>query len=153
MRKYTIKNFKAQFPNDDACLEWLVRNRWPEGITCAKCQRVTKHHKRSNRPLYMCDNCGTDVAPMAGTIMEHSSTPLTSWFHAMFLMASTRCGISAKQLEREIGVTYKTAWRMFRQIRSMLTENVILEGSSVEADDTYVGGVRPGKRGRGAEGK
>ena len=161
MKNYTIKDFKIQFPDDNACLEWLVHNRWPEGITCAKCQRVTRHHKRSTRPLYTCDNCGTDVAPMAGTIMEHSSTPLTSWFHAMFLMASTRCGISAKQLERELGVTYKTAWRIFKQIRSMLAENVTLEGSSVEIDATWVGGkaknMHKAKReklgGRGTAGK
>ena len=77
---------------------------------------------------------------MAGTIMAKSSTPLRSWFYAMYLMASTRCGISAKQLERELGVTYKTAWRIFKQIRSMLAEDISLEGSSVEVDATFVGG-------------
>ncbi|MBF8267224.1 MAG: transposase [Dehalococcoidia bacterium] len=161
MRKYTFKTFDAQFPNDDACLEWLKQNRWPNGITCEACQRVTKHYRVTRRPAYACEFCGKMISPMAGTIMEKSSTPLRSWFHAMFLMASTRCGISAKQLERELGVTYKTAWRMFRQIRSMLGENVILEGSSVEVDETYVGGksmnrhkaFRDGKRGRGAAGK
>ena len=161
MKHYTIKDFNTQFPDDEACLEWLVRNRWPTGITCAKCQRVTKHHKRHDRPAYSCDICGTDVSPMAGTILEKSSTPLRSWFYAMFLMASTRCGISAKQLERELGVTYKTAWRIFKQIRSMLTEDVVLDGSSVEADETYVGGKdknrhesrRSHVRGRGAGGK
>ena len=80
--------------------------------------------------------------------MEKSSTPLRSWFYAMFLMASTRCGISAKQLERELGVTYKTAWRIFKQIRSMLTDNVTLEGSSVEADETYVAGKAKNRHGR-----
>jgi transposase-like protein len=80
------------------------------------------------------------ISPMAGTIMEKSSTPLRLWFYGMFLMASTRCGISAKQLERELGVTYKTAWRIFKQIRSMLAENIMLEGSSVEVDATFVGG-------------
>lgn len=90
---------------------------------------------------------------MAGTILEKTSTPLRYWFYAMYLMASTRCGISAKQLQRETGVTYKTAWRMFNQIRSMLGDNGDLEGSSVEVDETYIGGRRRGKRGRGAEGK
>ena len=93
--------------------------------------------------------------------MEHSSTPLRSWFYAMFLMASTRCGISAKQLERELGVTYKTAWRIFKQIRSMLAEDVTLEGSSVEIDATFFGGkaknMHKAKReklgGRGTAGK
>lgn len=140
MNRYTFNNFNEQFPTDDSCLEWLVNNRWPEGITCAKCERVTKHHKATSRKVYACDRCGFHVSPTAGTIMEHSSTPLRLWFYGMFLMASTRCGISAKQLERELGVTYKTAWRMFKQIRSMLAEDVTLEGSSVEIDATFVGG-------------
>ena len=131
MKKYTIRHFDAQFPNDDACLEWLKNNRWPDGITCPTCERVTKHHKVTGRPVYACDSCGHHVSPMAGTIMAKSSTPLRSWFYAMYLMASTRCGISAKQLERELGVTYKTAWRIFKQIRSMLAEDISLEGSSV----------------------
>ena len=89
-------------------------------------------------------NGGHHFSPMAGTIMEHSSTSMRFWFYAMYLMASTRCGISAKQLGRELGVTYKTAWRMFKQIRSMLTEDITeditLEGLSVEIDATLVGG-------------
>jgi transposase-like protein len=90
---------------------------------------------------------------MAGTILEHSSTQLRLWFHAIFLVASTRCGISAKQLQRETGVTYKTAWRMFKQIRSMLNEDVMNLLGEVEVDESYYGGRRRGKRGRGAAGK
>ena len=161
MQRYTIRQFEAQFPTDEACLEWLVQNRWPEGISCQKCERVTKHHKVTARPVYACDRCGAHVSPMAGTVMEHSSTPMRLWFYAMFLMASTRCRISAKQLERELGVTYKTAWRMFKQIRSMLAEDITLEGSSVEIDATFVGGkaknMHKAKRerlgGRGTVGK
>ncbi|MGC1371689.1 MAG: IS1595 family transposase [Candidatus Sulfotelmatobacter sp.] len=86
---------------------------------------------------------------MAGTIFEHSSTSLRLWYYAMYLMASTRCGISAKQIQRETGVTYKTAWRMFRQIRSLLSEtDMQLEGSAVEMDETYFGGVRKYGTGR-----
>jgi transposase-like protein len=151
--QYTIRDFKIDFPNDEACLEWLKNSRWHSGIHCVKCNKVTKHHHVSKRTSYACDECGNHVYPMAGTILEKSSTSLTTWFHAMFLMANTRCGISAKQLERETGVTYKTAWRMFRQIRSMLADDISLEGSSVEVDETYIGGRRRGKRGRGAEGK
>jgi transposase len=77
---------------------------------------------------------------MAGTIFQDTRTPLRSWFHAVFLMASTRCGISAKQLQREIGVTYKTAWRMFRQIRSLLNEPPSKLSGEVEIDETYIGG-------------
>ena len=86
---------------------------------------------------------------MAGTIFEKSATSLRLWYYAMYLMASTRCGISAKQIQRETGVTYKTAWRMFRQIRSLLSESDMqLEGEAVEMDETYVGGRRRGRRGR-----
>jgi len=70
-----------------------------------------------SRKVYECDFCGYQISPTAGTILHKSPTPLTHWFYAMFLMASTRTGISAKQLERELGVTYKTAWRMFSQMR------------------------------------
>ena len=139
-QKYTLKDFEAQFPNDDACLEWLKDYLYPEGIFCAKCERVTKHHKVASRRSYSCDYCGHHVHPTADTIYHKSSTPLRLWFYAIYLMASTRCGISAKQLERELGVTYKTAWRMFKQIRSMLSESADPLSGKVEVDETYVGG-------------
>ncbi len=153
MNKYSRKDYEKDFPDDVACLEWLKERRWPDGVYCEKCKQITKHYRVTNRSSYACKVCGNHVYPMAGTILEHSSTPLRVWFHAMFLIANTRCGISAKQLQRETGVTYKTAWRMFKQIRSMLAENILLEGSSVEVDDAYFGGKRRGKRGRGAQGK
>ena len=155
-KHYTIDEFLKDFPDDDACLEWLKNNRWPKGIYCETCQKVTKHHKITTRPAYACDVCGNHVYPMAGTILEHSSTKLHKWFHAMFLMGSTRCGISAKQLQRELGVTYKTAWRMFTQIRSMLDEDIMSLLQEVEVDETYIGGkprkgTGPYKRGRGTK--
>ena len=153
MEKYTIKSFDKQFPNDDACLDFLKNARWPDGITCAKCDQITKHFRISGRKVYGCEFCGSHVSPTADTIFHKSSTSLRSWFHAMFLMASTRTGISAKQLEREIGVTYKTAWRMFTQIRKLMAQGDIVLFGEVAVDETYIGGRRPGKRGRGAEGK
>jgi hypothetical protein len=87
--------------------------------------------------------------PLAGTVFEKSTTALRTWFYAMYQMGSTRCGISAKQIQRETGVTYKTAWRMFRQIRSLLSETGMqLEGSTVEVDEMYYGGYRKGGGGR-----
>ena len=153
MKRYTITDFNKDFPNDNACLEWLRNHLYPEGIFCGKCGKVTKHHRITTRRSYSCDVCGHHVHPTAGTIFEKSSTPLKLWFHAIYLMSSTRCGISAKQIERETGVTYKTAWRMFKQIRSMLEEDHNKMSGHVEADETYIGGKRHGKRGRGAEGK
>src|SRR5436189_28955 len=87
---------------------------------CRKCERDRKFHRTSTRASYTCDSCGLHVHPMKGTIFEKSTTSLQLWFYAMYLMASTRCGISAKQLERELGVTYKTAHRMMKQIRTEL---------------------------------
>ena len=85
---------------------------------------------------------------MAGTIFEKSSTSLRLWYYAIYLMSSTRCGISAKQIQRECGVTYKTAWRMFRQIRTLMSEELSLEGEAVEMDETYMGGRRKYGTGR-----
>ncbi len=153
MNKYTLKDFDSEFPNDDACLEWIMNYRFPNGVFCPTCQKVTKHHRVATRSCYECDSCGNQVYPTANTIFHKSSTSLRTWFHAMFLMSNTRCGISAKQLQRETGVTYKTAWRMFKQIRSLLNEDTGKLSGKVEADETYIGGMRPGKRGRGASGK
>lgn len=149
MRKYTIHDFNRDFPDDDACLDYMRDVLYPDGIECRFCERVTKHHRLKGRKAYSCQDCGTHVYPLAGTIFEKSRTPLKSWFYAMFLMSVTRCGISAKQLERELGVTYKTAWRMFKQIRTLMGENVEPLFGEVEMDETYVGGKRRGhKRGR-----
>ena len=153
MERYTIADLNRDFPTDDACLEWLKNHLYPNGIYCIKCGQVTKHHKITKRRSYSCDVCGRHVHPTSGTIFEHSPTRLKLWFHAIYLMSSTRCGISAKQIERETGVTYKTAWRMFHQIRSLLQERYRTTSGEFEVDETYIGGRRAGKRGRGATGK
>src|SRR5256886_12916262 len=148
--RYTRSQFDAEFPSDDVCLERIKEMRFPGGVVhCEKCGEDRKHYRVRGRTAYACDHCGNHIYPLAGTIFEKSTTPLRIWFQAMYLMGSTRCGISAKQIQRETGVTYKTAWRMFRQIRSLLSEPEIrLEGSSVEMDETYMGGVRRGRAGR-----
>lgn len=137
--KYTIKDLQRDFPDDATCLQWLVEYLYPDGIFCEKCQKVTPHHAMRTRKSYSCETCGHHVHPTAGTIFHKSSTPLTLWFYAIYLMTSTRAGISAKQLERELGVTYKTAWRMFHQIRKMMgdDEDSNLDGE-VEVDETYL---------------
>jgi transposase-like protein len=153
MKKYTIEQFNQQFPDEDACLEWLRNKLYPSLIFCQNCRKPTKHHRIASRKVYGCDYCGHQISPTAGTIFHKSPTPLRLWFYAIYLMAQTRGGISAKQLQRELGVTYKTAWRMFKMIRSRLDEGLSAFSSDVEVDETYVGGVRKGKRGRGAAGK
>lgn len=150
--RYTVEQFHQEFPNDDACLQCVMEMRYPGGR--AKCDSeecagaIRKHHRVTGRTAFACDNCGKHLYPLAGTVFEKSSTSLRLWFYAMYLMGSTRCGISAKQIQRETGVTYKTAWRMFRQIRMLLAEDITLEGSSVEMDETYIGGRRKYGTGR-----
>jgi transposase len=137
--RYTIKDFQNDFPDENACLIWLKEYLYPEGITCKVCKKVTPHHKMKTRKSWSCEICGHHVHPTADTIFHKSSTPLTLWFYATYLMASTRAGISAKQLERELGVTYKTAWRMFHQIRKMMgddKDNTL--NNEVEVDETYM---------------
>jgi len=158
MLPYTKKQFDAQFPTDAACLDWLCTYLYPDGIYCKNCEQVTKHHRVKSRPSYSCDHCGNHVHPTADTIFHKSPTPLTTWFYAIYLMASTRCGISAKQIQRETGVTYKTAWRMFKQIRTMLDDDKDplggKRGKPVEIDETYVGGKRRNRHGvRGVRGR
>jgi len=141
--RQSIFEFEKQFPDDAACLDFLVAEKYPNGVPCQKCHKVTKHYRDAERPSFQCEFCGTRVHPMVGTIFENSATSLRLWFYAMYLMASTRCGISAKQMERELGVTYKTAWRMFHQIRSLLTQGDALLGGAgvvVESDEAFIGG-------------
>lgn len=143
---YTLMEFVREFPDDEACLQWLWRKRAPDGLhtLCPKCEEVRtfkRYAMRQQRQSWTCTHCGMHVAPTAGTIFHGSSTSLHLWFYAIFLMTSTRCGISAKQLERELGVTYKTAWRMLNLIRNRLMndDGEMLSGI-VEIDETSVDG-------------
>lgn len=153
MQTFTVHEFNQMFPDEESCLDAVKDMLYPDGIPCRKCGQITRHHRLERRKAYSCDACGTHVYPLAGTIFAKSSTPLKSWFYAIFLLASTRTGISSKQLQRELGVTYKTALRMSHQIRALLAGDDGSLSGVIEVDETYVGGKRPGKRGRGAEGK
>jgi len=155
MNKYSTKDFDRDFPTDDACLAWLKDNRWSDGIYCEKCNRVTNHYRIQGRPCYSCEFCGNHIYPMAGTIFESTRFDhLRLWFKAVAYMAVTRCGISSRQLSRDLGVTVKTGYRMWKQIRSVLAEGSDSKFSGkVEIDETYVGGKKRGKRGRGSENK
>jgi transposase len=150
---YTVADFQDEFPDDEACLTYLWRQLHSadgEHAECPKCERTRRFHRVKSRQSYSCDSCGHHLHPTAGTIFEKSTTPLRLWFHAIFIMSQTRCGISAKQLQREIGVTYKTAWRMFNMIRRLLLndDTTPLTGE-VEIDETAFGGkIRAGDRSR-----
>lgn len=147
----TYTRFMELFPSHDACLDYLKDRFHPDGSDCPKCGKKTKFHRIKSRAAYSCQYCGHQVYPTAGTIFHKSTTNLQIWFWAIFLMSSTRCGISAKQLEREIGVSYPTAHRMFKQIRTLLSQedDPQLEGE-VEVDESLGGGkLRAGDARRG----
>ena len=137
----TYSRFLELFPDNDACLEYLKAKFFGDGTECPKCGKASKFHRITGRSAYSCQFCGGHVYPTAGTIFHKSTVSLQLWFFAIYLMSSTRCGISAKQLEREIGVTYKTAHRMFKQIRTLLSDEAHgpLSGD-VEADESEFGG-------------
>jgi len=138
---FTYREFLETFPDNDTCLEYLKERFYSDGTECPKCGKASKFHRITGRSAYSCQYCGHHAYPTAGTIFHKSSVSLQLWFFAVYLMSSTRCGISAKQLEREIGVTYKTAHRMFKQIRSLLSDEgePPLSGD-VEVDESFYGG-------------
>ena len=150
--KYTINNFNNDFPNEDVCLDYIFNKRYGKDYECPKCHK-TGFYRVTDRKCYACAWCAYQLHPLAGTIFHKSPTNLKDWFFAIFLMSKSKNGVSAKELERQLGVTYKCAWRMQRQIRMLMRfEGSTLSGT-IEIDDTYIGGKRPGKRGRGASGK
>lgn len=143
--KFSIKQFNHRFPDDAACLEEIKQLRFGDTLACPKCQKQNKFYRVSGRSAYACSYCGHHIYPLKGSVFDHSSTELKLWFYAIYLMAQTRAGISAKQLERELGLTYKTAWRIFSQIRKLMaTDGNILTGE-VEIDEVYFH-PDPGKR-------
>lgn len=139
-KKFTLKDFLKRYPNDEACLKEIYTNRYPEGVNCSVCKKLRPYYPLKGRTTFSCGFCGTQISPLTGTIFEHSAVSLRLWFYAIFIMIKTRSGISAKQLERELGVSYKTAHRMFKQIRKLMSEEPTLLEGNVEVDETFVGG-------------
>ncbi len=153
--KFTVQQFFQLFSTDEICLVHLMKTRFSETLDCPKCQKHGRFTKLKNMPAFACSWCGHHIHPMVGTPFQASHTPLQKWFYAMYLFTTSRHGVPAKELQRQLGVTYKTAWRMGHEIRKYMGKvdgNQPLAGT-VEADETYIGGKRPGKRGRGAAGK
>lgn len=154
--KFSLRQFKSKYGTNERCLEAIKKLRYPDEMDCPKCKRLSVFYPVTGRTAFVCKFCGHQIYPLAGTIFEKSSTPLDLWFFAMYLMVQTRSGISAKQLERMLGVTYKTAWRMFKQIRMLMAQNPSMLGGIVEIDETFMGGKsknRAFKWTQGVEGK
>jgi transposase-like protein len=138
----TLKEFLGQFPDDESCLKHLFDVRFGQGYKCPKCQRKAKWYRIQAERAFCCGICGHHLHPTVGTLFEDSRTSLQSWFLAIYLFTTSRHGVPAKELERQLGVTYKTAWRMGHQIRNHMAQvddELPLYGE-VEIDETYVGG-------------
>jgi len=146
---FTINDFFKQFPDDSSCLNHLMQVRYGESLDCPKCGKHGKFSRVKKIPAFQCAWCGHHIHPMAGTPFDRSHAPLQKWFYAMYLFTTSRHGVPAKELQRQLGVTYKTAWRMGHEIRKYMSK---VDGDSglsghVEVDETYVGGkieVGPG---------
>lgn len=152
--KFTIDQFRKMYPDDNACLDKIFSLRYGDLKICPKCKKKTKFYRVKKRTCYECQWCGHQLYPTKNTIFEKTTTPLHLWFYAIYLMTATRSGVSAKEIERQLGVTYKCAWRITHQIRELMgKEGSIKLSGWVEIDDTYIGGKAKGKRGRGAEKK
>lgn len=146
----TYREFFQRFPDDQSCLEHLMRTRYGESHECAKCGKEARFYRAKQRRSYACEYCGHQVYPMAGTPFENTRTSLQDWFFVMHLFCASRNGVSAKEVERQIGCTYKTAWRMCRLIRTYMgqvdgDDNVGGEGKTVQVDETFVGGKTKGR--------
>ncbi|ALR21689.1 IS1595 family transposase [Sphingobium baderi] len=146
----TIAQFFKQFPDDESCLNHLFEIRFGQGFECPSCERPSNWYRIKAERAYSCQWCGHHLHPTVGTPFEQTRTPLQLWFYAIYLFTTTRNGVAAKELERQLGVTYKTAWRMAHLIREHMAD---VDGEeplggvfkTVEVDETYIGGEATGK--------
>jgi len=150
----TIFEFQQWFPDEDACVKFLIQSRWPEDFVCPRCGG-REYWWKDARQLLQCKQCGYQASPTAGTVMHRSKMPLRLWFHAAYLVTTHTPGFSALQFQRQVGLSsYQTAFTMLHKLRAAMVRSGRDKLSQVvEVDETYIGGERSGKTGRGAEGK
>ena len=141
-KQFAVTDFFKRFPDDDSCLNHLMSIRFGFEFDCPKCEKHGKFHRVKKRPVYECQWCGHQISPMAGTPFQRSRTPLQKWFYAMYLFTTSRHGVPAKELQRQLAVTYKCAWRIGHEIRKYMASTDGDDGLSghVEIDETYIGG-------------
>lgn len=149
----TILEFEEQFATEEACQQYLFRLRWPDGFVCPRCNCMD--YWITKRGQYRCRSCETQTSVTAGTIFQDTRKPLRLWFRAMWTVTSQRHGISASNLQNILGLgSYRTAWTWLHKLRlAMVRPGRDRLSGSVEVDETYIGGSKAGKAGRGAEGK
>jgi transposase-like protein len=145
--------FEAQFKSESDCVDYLEQFKWPQGFVCPRCG--CEKYWRSDRRLYLCRGCEMQISLTSGTIFHQTRKPLMMWFRAMWYATQQKYGVSALGLQRALGLaSYNTAWSWLHKLRCAMVRpgRDHLKGT-VEVDETYVGGVKTGKRGRGASGK
>lgn len=149
----SLADLRGWFPDDAACLDYLDWLRWPDGFVCPHCSSAVAWQLRDRR--YSCGGCKRRVSVTAGTIFHGTRTPLTVWFEAAWLMMASKAGTSALNLQRVLGLgSYQTAWTILHRYRDvMVVPGRDKLSGDIEVDETFIGGVKPGKRGRGADGK
>lgn len=145
--RFTINSFHEKYPNENACLHENFLSRFGSLRSCPSCKKRTNFYRIVSKKVYSCQYCGYQISPLAGTIFHKSDTDLKKWFYAIYLFSVSKNGVSAKELERHLGVTYKTAWRIAKQIRELFSQNKETLSNLIEVDETYYGGKHKDKRG------
>ena len=149
----TLMEFEKKFSSEEACREYLIELRWPDGMRCPKCE--TEKMWKMSRVLYLCTGCRYQTSVLAGTIFQDTKKSLQLWFRAMWYVTNQKTGVSALGLQRVLGLgSYRTAWEWLHKLRRVMVRpgREQLSGT-IEVDETYVGGKQSGQRGRGALGK
>jgi transposase len=144
--RFTITQFNERFPDNDSCLDYIFEQAYGNMPACPKCGIISPSYYRvRNRKCYECKDCGNQFHPLANTIFHKSSSSLHDWFYVIYLFSVAKNGVSAKEVERHLGVTYKTAWRIAKQVRALMQQGTSPLSGIVETDETYIGGVQRGK--------
>jgi transposase len=133
--RFGIRSLRKQFPSERACLEYIFKKRHTKRCACGG-----KYVRLKERKKYQCTKCRFQIAPTTGTIFHKSTVPLALWFHALMMFSNAKSGLSAKTIQRDLEITYKTAWRMARLIRGMLSQSEAVLSGIVEMDTGYIGG-------------
>jgi transposase-like protein len=150
----SLSEFLQRFPSEEECLQYLINKRWPNGFICPKCGHTSAYFLFTYK-RYQCTSCRHQTSVTAGTVFHKLRQPIQTLFLAVYLIATSKKGVSAMELQRKLGIrSYRTAWALLHKIRSaMASSEAFPLTNAVEVDETYIGGRHPGKRGRGAEGK
>ena len=143
----SLKEFQARFRDDAACRKYLAACRWPDGFRCSRCQQ-SEAFELPRRMLWQCKSCGRQTSPTAGTVLHRTRLPLTVWFWATYLVTTHTPGLSAVQLQRQLGISYETAWALLHKLRrAMVRPDREALKAKVEVDETYLGGPEAGLKG------